>query len=204
VRFFPQERHHGPLVVTANGREIARLDPVCDVNRMAVDHRWNNLEDVRRAKSRIGNMLVHGGAITAAYGVGSDSEGAALVGIGMMLLGMLAKAGAAADTRYLEFAPQSIYLAPVTLVEPCELRVGVAGDDGASVILPDFQPGRPGAPRAVYLRLHGLDSPDPQWLLATASPDGNDVTSVPRGDRTPQTDSMGYKRLMYSIHSPYQ
>jgi tetratricopeptide (TPR) repeat protein len=58
--FAPQERTHGPLIVRLDGREVARTAPVCNVSTMAVDHRWNNLEDVRRAKSAIGNLLVTG------------------------------------------------------------------------------------------------------------------------------------------------
>ena len=48
--------------------------------------------------------------------------------------------------------------------------------------VPGFEPGRPGAPQAVYLRLHGLDSADPPWLAASEPIYGNDVTGVQGGD----------------------
>ena len=182
VRFVPQEQHHGDLVVSFNDRPEGSFRAVCDVNRMAADHRWNNLESIRRAKSRIGNLLLTGGAITLAHGASSTSEGAAIAGVALMLAGALTKLGARADTRYLEFAPQSIYLVPLLLEGSGDLRVGVEGDPGSTMVLPDFEPGRPGAPQAVYLRLHGLDSADPPWLAGSEPLYGNDVTGVRGGD----------------------
>ncbi len=179
VRFVAQERHHGDVIVSFDDRSQGSFRAVCDVNRMAVDHRWNNLEDVRKAKSRIGDLLLAGGVITLAS---SDSEGAALAGFALMLTGALTKLGARADTRYVEFAPQSIYLVPLLLEGPGTLRVGVEGDPGSTMVLPGFEPGRPGAPQAVYLRLHGLDSADPPWLAASEPIYGNDVTGVQAGD----------------------
>ena len=92
ARFVPQERHHGDLVVSYDGVEQESFRRVCDVNGMSIDMRWNNLENVRVAKSKIGNMLVTGGAITIAAGAASDDPGAAaiagIVGITMMLLGL--------------------------------------------------------------------------------------------------------------------
>ena len=199
--FAPQERHWGPLVVSMGGHEIARVGPACDVNAMAVDHRWNNLENARVAKSRIGDVLLTGGALAVAgRGRSSKSEIVALSGLAMMLTGALAKAGAQADTRYMEFAPQSIYLVPLELQQVCTLQLLVDGDPGSTLVLPDFVPGEPGAPRALYLRLHGLDGPDPDWLTATRAVYGNDAT----GTYTPQAYSMGYKRLMYTTDLPYQ
>ena len=81
----------------------------------------------------------------------------------MMAIGALAKAGARADTRYMEFAPQSIYFVPLQLEELCSLHLSIEGDPGSLLVLPEFRPGEPGAPRAVYLRLHGLHGPDPEW-----------------------------------------
>ncbi len=182
VRFVAQERHHGDVIVSFNDRSKGSFRAVCDVNRMAVDHRWNNLEDVRKAKSRIGNLLLTGGAITLAHGASSNSEGAAFAGVAMMLAGALTRLGARADTRYVEFAPQSIYLVPLLLESPGNLRVGVEGDPGSTMVLPAFEPGRPGAPQAVYLRLHGFDSADPPWLAASETLYGNDATGVQGGD----------------------
>ncbi len=186
ARFVPQERHHGDLVVSYDGVEQESFRRVCDVNGMSIDMRWNNLENVRVAKSTIGNMLVTGGAITIAAGAASDDPGAAaiagIVGITMMLLGAMAKAGAEADTRYLEFAPQSIYVAPLRLNDTGELRIGVEGDSGSVIVFPGFRPGKPGAPQAVYLRLHGRDSADPPWMESTWALYGNDESGVLSND----------------------
>ena len=179
ARFVPQERHHGDLVVSHDGVEHGRFHRACDVNRMSVDMRWNNLENIRVAKSTIGNVLLTGGAVTVAAGASSDNGGAAVVaGLAMMMAGALFKTGAAADTRYLEFAPQSIYIVPLRLNDTGELRVAVDGDPGSTIVFPGFRPGKRGAPQAVYLRMHGLDSADPPWLESTWTLYGNDDTGV--------------------------
>ncbi|MDY7109373.1 MAG: hypothetical protein SYC29_12125 [Planctomycetota bacterium] len=178
VRFVEQDTHRGPLVVSIDGREAIRARPVCDVNRMARDHRWNNLEDVRRAKSLIGDALLVTGSIVASHG---DRDNR-LIGAGMMLAGLLSKSGAKADTRYLEFAPQLIYLVPVRLETAGDLRVMGAGDEGSRMLLPDVEPGTADNPRAIYLRLHGVDSPDPAWLTADTLIYGNDHAGVRPGD----------------------
>ncbi len=189
ARFVPQQRYHGELVVSHGGHDghddvvMGSFPPVCDVNRMAVDHRWNNLENIRTAKSAIGNLLLTGGAITLAHGAGHDSAGTAIAGAVLMLVGALARSGAHADTRYLEFAPQTIYLMPLLLENRGDLRVGVEGDPGSTLVLPDFRPGRTGAPETVYLRLHGPDSADPLWMASTSPLYGNDRAGVLHGDR---------------------
>lgn len=178
VRFVEQDTHRGPLRISIDGREAMSADAVCDVNRMAADHRWNNLEDVRRAKSLIGDALLVGGAVVASHGRRDNR----LIGAGMVLAGLLTKSGAKADTRYLEFAPQLVYLVPLRLERRSDLRVMVAGDSGSTLVLPDVEPGTPDNPRAIYLRLHGADSPAPAWLAAAAPIYGNDHTGVQPGD----------------------
>ena len=68
VKFVRQEHHRGDLVVKVDRFEAARVEPACEVSAMAADYRWNNLEDIRRAKSVIGNALLYGGAATAMMG----------------------------------------------------------------------------------------------------------------------------------------
>jgi hypothetical protein len=104
-----------PLVVSLSGDApglAKRVPVVCDVNAMARDHRWNNLQDMRMAKSAIGTgLMVAGGTVAA---VSNDST-AQLVGLGVLLAGAVSKAGAHADTRYCEALPQRVYLVPLTL-----------------------------------------------------------------------------------------
>jgi hypothetical protein len=100
-----------PLFVSAAG-EIQRFAPVCDLNVMARDHMWNNLEDVRIAKSYLGTALIAGGAATVILSKKSEHR---WVGAGMILGGLLMKASARADTRYCQVLPQRVYLAVLNL-----------------------------------------------------------------------------------------
>ncbi len=82
----------------------------------------------------------------------------------------------------MEFAPQSVYVVPLDLGEACRLEIAVKGDPGSVFVLPEFEPGGHGNPRAVYLRLHGYDCPDPPWLRATMPMYGNELEGVQTGD----------------------
>ena len=184
VRFAPQDSGSGPIMVTVGGARGLSYPPVCDVNALAQDHRWRNLDDVRHAKSVIGDVLVIGGAgVIAASNHGRhSSETGTLVGAGMILAGIISKAGASADTRYMEFAPQRVYLVPLQLGEPTNVDLRVADGPEPGLVLPWLRPGTREAPRAVYLRLHGRDSVQPAWLSARERRHGNDWSGVRPGD----------------------
>lgn len=165
VRFVQQEPASVaalPLSVQALHGPGVTVAPVTNVSRMAMDHRWNNLEDIRRAKAAVGEVLLGGGAIATYIGIEQRSAEVALAGVGAMILGLLTQAGAHADTRYLEFLPQSVYLAPLWLDEPGDLQLTVG--DGRVMTLQDVQPGRQGNPNAIYVRKHGRDSPPPRAI----------------------------------------
>lgn len=166
ARFVAQDAVPGPLTVRADGLQLLSAAPVADINAMARDHRWNNLEDVRRAKQLLGDVLIAGGLVTAYAGGRRDSDKTQLAGLGMVIGGLLLKSGAAADTRYLEFAPAGIYLAPVRLGERATVDLEITGAAHARYVLPDLQPGTVERPRTIYIRLHGPDSPQPAWLTA--------------------------------------
>jgi cytochrome c len=87
--------------------------------------------------------------------IGSDGHhrnDAAVWGeLGAILLGMLTKAGARADTRYCEFMPASVYLVPLRLNDQTDLRISVEDDPKSLVILDDFKPGTPGTRPEVYV-----------------------------------------------------
>jgi len=181
AEFQPVERVRAPLSVAVNGVQVGAFPIVCDVNRMSRDHRWNNLEDVRKAKSFIGSVLLYGGAIATGVGAYNDSTAAALAGVGAMILGAYLKATAAADTRYCEFAPSAIYVVPLRLDGPREVRLQVGNAPGVFV-LPRCTPGTLAAPRAVYVRLLGVGSPTPAWLTSLELLYPNDGTGVRPGD----------------------
>ncbi len=273
-RWEPQERGGGRLIIEEGGDEH-RVAAVADVNEMAADHRWNNLEDVREAKSAIGHILMGGGLVAVGAGAAHDSEETVLAGIGAILGGALLRSGAAADVRYLEFAPAQVFVAPLRLEQTATVHLRMTSSN-TEIVLPDVEPGTSDAPRVIYLRLHGFDSPQPAWLTATDLIYGNATTGVRPGDYpwilgggdvspptretleqyqegghladftvydleemyrqegiligsgmenrpdvgknpsfrhvllggtglfTPQPWSMGYKRLMYSTHPPYE
>jgi hypothetical protein len=182
VRFQPQEHDIAPLIVAKGLQQLARAEPACDVDQMAIDHRWNNLEDIRQAKSVIGDVLVFGGSVAAMHGANRRDEGTALAGVGAIALGLLSKAGAKGDTRYCEFMPKSIYLVPLKLEQATDLRLSVEGDPGSALILDNVEPGPPGKPEAIYIRLHGRGSPDASWMTQRNAIYGNDHTGVRPGD----------------------
>lgn len=179
--FERQEPSLRRLVVGSDDGTIGRFHLVCDVNQMALDHRWNNLEDVRRAKSLIGNVLVYGGVAAIAIGADQDSNTAQAAGLGMILAGLLTKSGARADTRYLEFSPSQVFLIPLELGRATDLRVSVEDEPDIAIVLPGFRPGTRDAPRAAYLRLHSGTSSQPAWLTATRLVYSNDHTGVAPG-----------------------
>lgn len=184
VHFVPIDSAHGQLIVTADGMPLAKANPVCDVNAMAVDHRWNNLEDIRRAKSMIGNVLLAGGAFTTAYGAHRRDSGTALAGVGAMALGLLTKSGARADTRHCEFMPVSIFLVPLTLERTREVRVEIGGRPAAAILLNNVQPGSPSKPEMIYLRLFQnapLTTTGRSWLMSRREIYSNDFTGVLHG-----------------------
>lgn len=181
VEWLSQESPHGQLIVTADGQRLAKANPVCDVNAMAQDLRWNNLENLRTTKSFLGNALLVGGAASTAYGADQSNAAAAIAGVSAMALGLLAKSGARADTRYCEFMPQAIYLVPLTLERVSDVSVEIVGRPAASMLLNDVRPGTPRKPTVIYLRLfRDGDGADISWLTRRREIYSNDFTGVMR------------------------
>jgi len=139
ARFSPRtpSDQRGLEVLFEDGSEAAATyPPACDVNIMALDHMWNNLEDVRVAKSTLGQALMTGGLIAAAT-ADRRHESQAWIGLGVMVAGALMRAGAAADTRHLEFLPQRVYVVPVNITQAnTTLILQVSGDATTRIVLP--------------------------------------------------------------------
>ena len=94
-----------------------------DLNVLANDHKWNRYEALRVGKSTVGSVMIVGGAVAAT----SDSEEARWTGLGLILAGIFAKAGAHADLRYCDVLPQRVYVAPIRIptgATPVTLRIG--------------------------------------------------------------------------------
>jgi hypothetical protein len=128
---------------------------------------WNNLEDVRVAKSYLGQAMMAAGALTTAYGVDRRNTTATAVGVGLLAAGLAARAGAAADTRYCDALPQRVYVVPLLLTDPQEqIELMVEGRPGSRLVVTGL-----GAPpgQQAQLRYVRLLSPNRQ-LVEMAPP----------------------------------
>ncbi|MEX1017610.1 MAG: hypothetical protein WDZ31_12780 [Phycisphaeraceae bacterium] len=175
ARFLPRYAStHTPLRVRVGdadddpGRSYGQ---VLDVNQMARDHRWNNLEDIRMAKSTLGTGLLYGGALTTAIGADRRSERTAAVGLGLIAAGLLTKSGAAADTRYCDVMPQRVYVVPLNLDDHDQpIQLQVEGIPASRLVLRGLTAPGPGEPTQLrYVRLVSQRDPraaPPRWATA--------------------------------------
>lgn len=112
-----------PLRIVLDGIDSDSVAAATDVNRMAADHRWNDLEDLRLAKAVIGRGLTQAGLITASV---TDDRETAGVGLLIAAIGLATRANAHADTRYCEALPQRVYVVALDLPgeeTPIELAI---------------------------------------------------------------------------------
>ena len=181
ARFVPRTRSdRRPLLVATNGT-TASWPIACDVNVMAQNHQWNNLEDMRIAKSYIGSALVGAGATTMAIGGYNNSDAAVIAGAAMILAGAIAKSTAYADTRYCEALPQRIYLVPVNVTEPNQtLRLSIQGDSGSTMVITGLSPPTTGRAAFRYVRLLSVASP-PVWATTGRVVYTNEYEAAPDG-----------------------
>ena len=155
---------------------------VTDVNRMAADHMWNNLADVRAAKSTLGTVLLYGGLIAADYGSShNNNRDAVIAGLSAMLAGAVMKAGAHVDTRYCDVMPQRFYVVPLYLSDPDQtVALEVVGRRSSKLVLAGLGPPTdaisPGRAQLRYVRLvsnHANDAPAPRWARSGQVDYGN-------------------------------
>ncbi|MEO0476517.1 MAG: hypothetical protein AAF085_11195 [Planctomycetota bacterium] len=117
-RYQPIDTTRTNARVSIVGQTPYDLPAVTNLNGMALDHRWNNLEDVRVAKNVIGNVLVAGGLIVVAEGIDDESWETAAIGAGIAALGLLMKGTAKANTDYCDVFPQRLFVAALNITEP--------------------------------------------------------------------------------------
>lgn len=172
------------LSLRLNGETVATAPVVTDVNRLARDLKWNNLEDLRRAKSAIGDLLLAGGAIAIAADGDDDNRAATWAGLAAIVLGAWAKATAVADTRQCDVFPQRFYVVPITLPDRSSPLLLAAPD--ATLMLPAF----PGVPSGDFqLRYVRIPERSERWGEDTRvrftpdAPAGEE--SLPSGDALP-------------------
>jgi len=149
-----------PLAMWFDAQPVGATSPALDVNRLVTHHRNDPLADERRTRSALGDAAVVGGAVV--IGSRQDSNTNALIGLGVIAAGLLAKAGAEADTRFNALLPVSSSVAVLSLPSyPAPLVVELAGYPASRVVLPEFVPGTTDDPAVIYLRLPDiLGSPD--------------------------------------------
>lgn len=165
AEFVPRTRSDGAALTLSTPNGTTRIPRVTDVNAMARDHRWNNLEDIRRAKSILGSVLLTGGAITLGQGVNNHSEAAVWTGAALIASGIYMKATAGANTDYCDVFPQRIYLVPLTIDGPTQrIDVSIDGRPG-SVSLTDWPTNNGLEARLVYVRLPELSPGTREWSL---------------------------------------
>lgn len=169
-----------PLVVSYGG-VMREYGVVTDLNRLAMDLRWNNLEDMRVAKSYIGTGLVAGGAVVA---MSSRDTGVQLAGLGMMAAGALMKGTAGADTRHCEVLPQRVYIALLALPrEETTVEVQVQGRPESRLRLAGLRaPEEPGEVQLRYVRLPMVSS---GWAVSGRVYYSNDETGETVGAQLP-------------------
>lgn len=123
------------LLVNIDGNDLPPATWASDINTMATDLMWNNLEDIRVAKSLVGTALMVSGVLVADA---ADNDTQTLIGIGLILGGLVVRSQAHADTRHNELLPQRIYIVPATMPIGADSRVQmmVEGDPTSQLVLP--------------------------------------------------------------------
>ncbi len=187
------------LKVSVNGSSTPAVLAVCDVNAMAADLMWNNLEDVRVAKSVLGTALLVGGGVVA---VAADSNDARVVGLVLAATGLAMKASARADTTHSRMMPQRSYLVPLMVDDvDSTLEIEVSGDRASRVVLPAVDPPTDRSVQMLYVRLIPTRTP-PSWTTAgkvlyandhfDARIDGDDLPYILGGNcvRTPTAETL--------------
>lgn len=164
------------------GRSVAQAS---DVNEMARDHMWNNMEEVRTAKSNLGSALLMGGIIAAAA-IDDDSGTAQIIGLSAAGLGALMKGTASADLRHLEALPQRTYVVPLDVSEGgTSVRLQIDGLPQTSFVVAGLTPPPPGQIQVRYLRLPTVPMPL-GWATSGAIRYANDAWDGPvPGDELP-------------------
>jgi hypothetical protein len=153
------------LLVTQGGGTAKSYPLVTDVNVMAENHMWNSLQDLRKAKSVVGSVMVGAGAGVAAYGLQKRDSGTAIAGLAIALAGAALKAGAHADTRYCDVMPQRFYLVPVkTGRTGGTVALEVEGQPASRMVLAGFRPPAEDKPAGLrYVNLLSRVPAAPEW-----------------------------------------
>lgn len=153
----------------SDGDELARLTvspvdglasthpPILNLNQMAADHRWRDLEDVRKIKSVVGNVAAIGGTFVLINGLQRRNKEEALIGLGVLAVGAALKATTHAQTEYCDTFPQRMFVVPLWLDKPTAVKVELPGHPEAAAAIVVHPPAKAdGEATMTYLRLPGF------------------------------------------------
>lgn len=167
--FAPITPSNSAQLVVTDSSGTRRYAWACDLNEMSRNHMWNDLQDMRVAKSYVGTAMVAVGAGMVAGGAahGGETGGyVALAGLLVAAAGAAAKAGAHADTRYCELIPQRVYVVPamITQANP-QIALQVEGAPDSRIVLQGLQPPKDKLAQLRYVRLVYNGYAAPAWAL---------------------------------------
>lgn len=153
------------LASRVNGLSAASTAPAADFNSYAMDLRWRAYQELRLAKALLGDALIVGGAVVAAR---AESAGEALVGLGMVIAGAIAKKNAEADIRHNELLPQRTYFVAVPIARKnSTVELQVEGRPESRMVLAGLDP--PDSRSGVqfrYVRLVSGALAAPEWATS--------------------------------------
>ncbi|MFN3166053.1 MAG: hypothetical protein ACE37H_03205, partial [Phycisphaeraceae bacterium] len=183
-RYQPIDALRAPARLYLNQQPRAELPVVTDVNQMALDHRWNNLEDVRVAKNVLGDLALAGGTIALLEGARREDATLAIIGAGVLAAGVFMKATARANTDYCDVFPQRLYLAALDVAQPgTDVTFELSGQPATSATLRNLEP--PTGPQAAFHYVRApIDvdlNPPPAPIASNANHPTNDPTPHPEG-----------------------
>lgn len=187
IRFQDQTPSTRDTLIVQAGASRGEFPVLLDLNALARQSRWTNLEPMRRAKSLIGTGLIAAGAGAVIIGSGERSQAAQLAGIGAIAAGLLLKATSYADTRQIDLMPQRLYIALLELPAPggpVELQVSRFPE--SRVVLPFVPTPRTdvsGVARLHYVRLPSAagawaTQPAQYWGDGVAPPDAPGIPAA--------------------------
>ncbi|MBX9737692.1 MAG: hypothetical protein K2X32_12285, partial [Phycisphaerales bacterium] len=166
IRFQDQTPSTRDALIVRAGESRGEFPVLLDVNALARQSRWTNLEPMRRAKSLIGSGLIGAGAGALIVGTDQRSQATQLAGVGAIAAGLLLKATSYADTRQIDLMPQRVYLVLLDLPAPgAPVELQIARFPESRVVLP-FVP-TPRTDVGNVARLHFVRLPSAAGAWAT-------------------------------------
>ena len=181
-KFIPRTHSDdAPIFLQLDNNDAGTFPLAYDINAMAADHMWNNLENIRKAKAIAADILFKGGLIATCQGIKQDSKETQIAGLAAIGTSVLLSVSAHADCRYNDFIPQRFYIVPLYLTnKTSNITIQVQGKPWTRLTLTDLTPPQSSRAQLRYVSLYPTKTPDqrpPQWASPPAHYD-NDYTRL--------------------------